>query len=88
MGWENSNFEGLWVYFVEIPLFANLSIKASIYKAFAYISWVARGADEAPCRLKITFPDDEIYIFHIQLFFFVKIAIFMEKKTGIGRPQG
>lgn len=26
-------------------------------------------ADEAPCRLKITFPDDEIYIFHFQLFF-------------------
>ena len=86
MGWENSNFEGLWVYFVEIPLFANLSIKASIYKAFAYISGVARGADEAPCRLKITFPDDEIYIFHIQLFF-VMIAFFM-KKTGIVRPQG
>ena len=33
-------------------------------------------ADEAPCRLKITFPDDEIYIFHLQLFFYNFFTIF------------
>ena len=80
MGWEHSSFEDLQVYAVEIFLFANPSIQASFHKAFAYISWMACRAEETPCcLLKITFPDNNIYIFHLQLFF-VTIAIFMEKQ--------
>ena len=54
---------------MENPRLIPLNSFKSFYKAFAHISWMACRADEAPCRLKITFPDDEIYIFHFQLFF-------------------